>query len=275
MNAVIKLEAAQKDETVTYTVLQIPIERIRAFASQPRKWFDPEELLARAESMKALGQQDPVTVERIAGDPDHDYELINGESRLRSAQMAGIKTLWAAVRSVPFASKVEKHLASLVANFNRSDHTPMEISNALQVQVTEGGKSQRDISRALGMSEMWVSRYISLQNLHPEIQALMHPARSKAERLALASAFELARLPIDQQLKIFAAARCPDGTVNLQRRKVRSLKKGEQVQNIDSFQTWTYEREMRYRALHKPNPQHVAQLRAGIQEFRRLLEALR
>jgi ParB family transcriptional regulator, chromosome partitioning protein len=140
---VVKLEViAKNDAVVTYTVRQIPIERIRAFAAQPRKWFDREEIHARAESMKLLGQQDPVTVEPVTGDPDHDYELINGESRMRSAIEAGMPTLWAAVRSVPFPSKVDKHLASLVANFNRSDHTPMEISDALHLQVTEGGKSQ-------------------------------------------------------------------------------------------------------------------------------------
>jgi ParB family transcriptional regulator, chromosome partitioning protein len=264
------LDIAPKE--VTYAVRQIKIERIRAFAFQPRKWFDAEEISARAQSMKALGQQDPVTVEPAFGDPEHDFELINGESRLRSAREAGIKTLWAAVRSVPFPSRVEKHLASLVANFNRSDHTPMEISDALHVQVTEGGKNQADISRALGKNPMWVGHYLSLQKLHPKLQALMHPSRPRAERLAPATAFELARLPVDRQLEILNSSRGADGKVTVVRVKIRAaVKFGERVEP----QTWTAARERKYQEFNRPDPTHVARLSAGIAEFRSILEARR
>jgi ParB/RepB/Spo0J family partition protein len=200
-------------QEVTYTVLQIPLRRIRAFDFQPRKYFDPEEIRARAASMKALGQQDPVTVERIVGDPDHDYELINGESRLRSAKEAGLKTLWAAVRSVPFESRTEKHMASLVANFNRSDHTPMEISDALHIQVTEGRRSQAEVARAIGKTDFWVCSYLSLQDLHPEIQKLLHPTVHKSNRLATTIGFELAKIPSDRQLEIYELAKRGDGKI--------------------------------------------------------------
>lgn len=268
------LEVVPKETVITYAVRQIRIERIRPFAFQPRKWFDPEEITARAESMKALGQQDPVTVEPVFGDPDHDFELINGESRLRSAREAGIKTLWAAVRSVSFGSRVEKHLASLVANFNRSDHTPLEISNALQVQVTEGGKNQAEIARAIGKSQMWVSAYLSLQKLHPELQALMHPARPRLERLAPATAFELARLSLEKQMEIAKRSKDANGKVTLQRVKIRALKNYGFNLN-DSTRTWNMDRQRRYEILHRPNAEHVTHLQAGIREFRSLLEARR
>lgn len=259
---------------ITYAVRQIRIERIRPFAFQPRKWFDPEEISARAESMKALGQQDPVTVEPVFGDPDHDFELINGESRLRSAREAGIATLWAAVRSVSFGSKVEKHLASLVANFNRSDHTPMEISDALHVQITEGGKNQAEIARALGKDPVWVGHYLSLQKLHPSFQDMMHPSRPRAERLAPATAFELARLPSDRQLEIMNSSRDADGKVTVLRVKIRAaLRSG--VQGEPQPGVWTADRERRHQAFHQSDPAHVAHLAAGIAEFRSKLEAVR
>jgi ParB/RepB/Spo0J family partition protein len=260
---------------IAYTVRQIRIERIRAFDFQPRKWFDAEEITARAESMKALGQQDPVTVEPVFGDPDHDFELINGESRLRSAREAGITTLWAAVRSAAFGSRVEKHLASLVANFNRSDHTPMEISDALHVQFTEGGKNQAEIARALGKSTMWVSSYLSLQRLHPDLQAMMHPARARAERLAPATAFELARLCADRQIEILKSSRGADGKVTVARVQIRAALRGGEKAAPSHNQTWTVEREKRHQELFRSDPAHVAQLRAGINEFRSLLEARR
>lgn len=122
-------------------------------------------------------------------------------------------------------------LASLVANFNRSDHTPMEISDALVVQVTEGGRTQGEVARALGKHENWVSRYLSLQRLHPQLQALMHLSIPRAERLSPAAAFELARLPL--------------------------------------------ERHKKWQDHYRPDPQQQAHLRAGIAEFRRLLERRR
>lgn len=207
------MNKSTKTDQVTYEVLQIPLARIRAFEFQPRKWFDPQEIQARAQSMRALGQQDPVTVERVLDDPDHDFELINGESRLRSAHKAGIKTLWAAVRSRPFPSRAEKHMASLVANFNRSDHTPMEISDALFVQVSEGGKTQHEIAQAIGKPEMWVSHYLSLQKLHADIKPLLHPTVHKDKRLAPAVGFELSMVPTERQLEVLEAARGADGRV--------------------------------------------------------------
>jgi ParB/RepB/Spo0J family partition protein len=262
-------------QPVTYEVLQIPISRIRAFAFQPRKWFDPEEIAARAESMRAIGQQDPVTVERVLGDPDHDYdyELINGESRLRSAQAAGLTTLWAAVRSQPFGSRTEKHLASLVANFNRSDHTPMEISDALQVQVTEGGKSQREVARALGKQESWVSQYLALQRLPPEIKALMHPALSKDERVSFATALEFVRLSPERQQEVLRQSRGPDGKIVINRMQVRAQRAEKQSDSAHLSNAWTLERHRERQDHYRPDPRHVAHLRAGIEEFRWMLQA--
>jgi ParB/RepB/Spo0J family partition protein len=317
-------------DAVTYSLKQIPLNRIRAFAFQPRKWFDPREIRARAESMKAMGQQDPVTVEPLTGDPAHDYELINGESRLRSAQKAGIKTLWAAVRSRPFESRTAKHMASLVANFNRSDHTPMEISDALHIQVTEGGKSQGEIARAIGKTDFWVCSYLSLQKLHPDIRALLHPTTHKDKRIAATIGFVLAKLEPDQQLKVMKSARGSDGRITMLRVKIEAeiigLKKGksrmtpskrrEKIVNtmralnldvaklksivdsdrgeaakelaksdvlkdgIETLQTvkaaieteWTPER-MASAQKHRDQPDDVVKdLRAGIAEFRRMLE---
>ena len=263
--------------SVTYAVRQIPIKRIRAFASQPRKWFDPDETRARAESMRLLGQQDPVTVEPVTGDKDHDYELINGESRLRSAQEAGLKTLWAAVRSVPFGSVTDKHLASLVANFNRADHTPMEISDALQLQSTDGGLTQAELAKALGKSQTWVFLYLSLQKLHPDIQAMMHPSRPAGERMAASTAFELARLPMAKQAELIQSARDVDGKVTVKRMQLRALKSGGQRPAVigPTSMEWTPERDRRRQAMLSWKPDQVAHLRAGIEEFRRLLDSRR
>ncbi|MFM2330967.1 MAG: hypothetical protein RLZZ26_474, partial [Candidatus Parcubacteria bacterium] len=197
---------------VTYVVEMVRINRIRRFVMQPRTYFDPDEITARAGSMKAVGQQAAIVVERVCGDPTHDFEIIDGESRWLSAREAGIEEVLCIIRSVPYASPVEKHLASLVANCNRSQHTPMDFSNALQLQVREG-MSQAELARATGEQPMRISLYLSLQDLHPDIQPLLEPTTPKKGRLSPAVGFSLARVPRDKQLEALALTRRPDGRV--------------------------------------------------------------
>lgn len=201
---------------VTYSAKTVGTDRIRRFTLQPREYFDPVEITARAESMKAVGQQSPVTVEAVSGDPKHDYELIDGESRWLSAKKAGIAKMLVLVRSAPFASVSEKHLASLVANFNRSEHTLMEVSNALLKQINSG-MTQRDLATALGKTEFWVSDHLLLQKLHPEIQALLNPRAKDRDRISMASAIALTTVPVDKQLGVLKAVRkSAHGRITLQ-----------------------------------------------------------
>lgn len=54
---------------------------------QVRKHFDEEELKALAESIKAVGLQEPLTV--MEEDPhSHKYTLVNGERRFRALNRA-------------------------------------------------------------------------------------------------------------------------------------------------------------------------------------------
>jgi ParB/RepB/Spo0J family partition protein len=252
--------------TITYSVEQVPIERIRAFDFQPRKWFDAEEISARAASMKLIGQQDPVTVERICNDLNHDFELINGESRLRSAKEAGIATLWVAIRSEPFGSKIDKHLASLVANFNRSEHTALEICDALCIQMAEGKLNQTELAKVLGKSQSWVAQHVSLTKLHPRAKQLMHPSRAPKDRLSMSAAVELARLPHAEQLEVI---RLSHGAIH--RMKLRVAAKAHVEVAQPCALPWTSERMKKRQVYRDTKLEHVEKLRAGIAEFRALL----
>lgn len=65
-------------------ILDIPLVQIRAFATQPRKHFDPEKLRQLAENIKVKGQLMPAIVRELSGAERRDklrYELIAGERR--------------------------------------------------------------------------------------------------------------------------------------------------------------------------------------------------
>ena len=65
----------------------ISVEQIEANPYQPRTHFDQEALAELADSIKAQGIIQPVTVRQLG--PNH-YQLISGERRLQASKLAGL-----------------------------------------------------------------------------------------------------------------------------------------------------------------------------------------
>lgn len=181
----IKQEAQNEKEIIT-----VPVSSIRRYEEQPRTEFDQGGLEALAESIKEYGLQQPITVVVLKDDKVHDYELKDGERRLRAHQIAGIEYIDVIV---DYETKPgQQHLQSLISNFNRAGHTPIEISNAL-AKERENGVTAAALAVACGKSDVWVYQHLSLQNLHPDLQELMSE-RSSKKKLRLQSAYELSRI---------------------------------------------------------------------------------
>lgn len=180
----------------------IPLAKIRPYAGQPRTYFDPDVIAGTASSIKENGQTTPVIVEVINGDPIHDYELIDGETRYRSALEAGESEVAAIIRPFGlFKSDDEKHLVSFTSNYNRTELTPMDLSNALRRQV-DSGRTQSELAVLLGMNQMTVSNYLQLQKLHQELQARLHPKMPRDQHIAPNTGFLLAKVPLRRQLEV-------------------------------------------------------------------------
>ena len=71
-------------------VFHLPIDKIRSNPYQPRKYFNRAALEELAESIKAYGVLQPITVRKMNGGY---YELVAGERRLRASEMAGLETI--------------------------------------------------------------------------------------------------------------------------------------------------------------------------------------
>ena len=74
----------------------VPVELIRPSDGQPRKSFDAESIAMLAESIAESGVVQPLVVRPLS---DGRYELIAGERRWRAAQVAGLATVPAVLRS--------------------------------------------------------------------------------------------------------------------------------------------------------------------------------
>ncbi|MEA3323170.1 MAG: ParB/RepB/Spo0J family partition protein, partial [Patescibacteria group bacterium] len=149
-------------------VLSVLVASIRRYVDQPRTEFDDDALRALADSIVEHGLQQPVTVVALE-DCRHDFELKDGERRWRAHQLANLEYIEVIV---DYKTKSgEQHLQSLISNFNRKDHTPMEISNAF-VKERASGTTVDSLAKACGKSTTWVYQHLSLQNLHHKLQKL-------------------------------------------------------------------------------------------------------
>ena len=113
-------------------ILQLSPNEIVPNRYQPRRGMDEESLAELAESIKANGVIQPVTVRRTPT----GYELVVGERRLRAAVKAGLETIPAIVRDVDDDALLP---LALVENVQREDLDPIEKAEAYRVLTEELG----------------------------------------------------------------------------------------------------------------------------------------
>ena len=111
------------DETLDSST--IALEKIELPPSQPRRYFDEEQLQQLTDSIKTHGIIEPLVV-RPKG--DGQYELVAGERRYRSAKMAGLATVPVAIREL--TDTQARHI-TLIENLQRVDLNPVEETEAV------------------------------------------------------------------------------------------------------------------------------------------------
>jgi ParB/RepB/Spo0J family partition protein len=174
---------------------------VRPFKGQPRKTFRGIKRLA--ENIEAIGQLTPIVVSPVKT-AKFDYELIDGERRLRACRLAGIE-IEAIVRRDPGA---ERYALSVASNFHRQKHDCLEICDAIQV-LKKSGKTLKEISEIFGKSITFVMQHDSLVKLDPQVQQmLVAPVEGKKRerfggsgRLSFSQALTLAPLPAAVQIR--------------------------------------------------------------------------
>jgi ParB family chromosome partitioning protein len=171
--------------------------------------FNPRDELTEieetAESLRAKGQIQPVTVARRAaflnahpGQEDQigeeaDYVVIDGNRRLAAAALAGLTELRIDVNDDLAASAADLLEAALIANIHRVDVPPIDQAKAIQELVQVHG-SQGQVAKRLGKTPAWVSQRLALLELTPELQEKVETGELKVE-----PARRIGRLPKEQQ----------------------------------------------------------------------------
>ena len=105
---------------------QLKVDLIQPGRYQPRTGMDDERLQELAESIKAQGLIQPITVREIARGR---FEIIAGERRWRAAQLAGMSEVPVIVREVDDHATLA---IALIENIQREDLSPLEEASAIK-----------------------------------------------------------------------------------------------------------------------------------------------
>lgn len=143
-------------------VLFLPVERIRANPSQPRRFFDPERLEALSQSIARYGVLQPLSVRKR----QEHYELISGERRLRAATMAGLREVPCLLVSV---NMEESSVLALVENLQRENLSILEEAQGISRLIEIFGLSREEAARRLGMSPSAVANKLRLLRLPGDV----------------------------------------------------------------------------------------------------------
>jgi ParB family transcriptional regulator, chromosome partitioning protein len=143
----------------------LPLDKIRPAADQPRKTFYQESLEELAASIRERGVLEPIVVRPMKGQDAGIFEIIMGERRYRASRIAGKETIPAIVKEI---NDEDAAAEALLENFQREDLNPIEKARAVEGLLKM--MSYEKVCKVLGVSETTVRRMLELLELPPSVQ---------------------------------------------------------------------------------------------------------
>lgn len=134
--------------------------------AQPRKTFNSETIAALAESIKANGMLQPITVHSV-GDR---YEIVAGERRYRACRLLKMDKIPAIIKEL---SPRQVSELALIENLQREDLNPIEEAAAIDTLMREFSLTQQEVSSRIGFSRPAIANAVRLLQLDKKIQAMI------------------------------------------------------------------------------------------------------
>lgn len=149
------------------SINEVPVFKIKANPNQPRREFLPESLQELADSIRQIGIIQPITLRLME---DGSYQIIAGERRWRAAQMAGLTTIPAYVRTADDENMMQM---ALVENIQREDLNAIEIALAYQNLIEQYDLTQDKLSEKVGKKRATIANYLRLLKLPAQVQVAL------------------------------------------------------------------------------------------------------
>lgn len=145
----------------------IPTNDIFPNLYQPRKHFDEESIDELAQSIKAYGIIQPLSVRRIG---DEKFELVAGERRLRAAKKAGL--IEVPVIIIDITDKDSAAIA-LLENLQREDLNYIEEAEAYHNLIKDHAYTQEQLAEAIGKKQSTIANKIRILKLNDNIRKIL------------------------------------------------------------------------------------------------------
>lgn len=201
------------------SINEIDLSKIKVNPNQPRSEFNQEAMQELADSIAEIGIIQPITLRETAED---EYQIIAGERRFRAAQMAGLKSIPAYIRT---ASDEDVMEMALIENIQREDLNSVEIALAYQHLLDQYNLTQEKLSERVGKNRATIANYLRLLKLPAEIQMGL-----QNKQIDMAHARALASLSDPKlQVKVYREIVENDYSVRRVEELVKSLTQGEAV----------------------------------------------
>ena len=178
-----------------------PIINIFPNPDQPRRNFSEKGLQELSKSIKEKGVVQPLIVRKRSNGAG--FEIIAGERRWRAAQLAQLDTLPVIVREFSDNEVLE---IAIIENIQREELNPIEEARGYQQLMERFGRTQEQVSTALGKSRSYIANLLRLLNLPNEIISYLISGQISAghAKVLVSSddAIKISRLIIDNNLSV-------------------------------------------------------------------------
>lgn len=134
-----------------------------AYHNRDIAWLTKERCQDLIYSIKKNGQNDPILVRRIVGDPNYDYEIIYGVRRWFACSMIPNQKVL-----VKFTDADDKHCMVLmhIENADSKDISEFERAFSFAEQMKSGlFKNQTELADAVGLTQGTISKMIKAANI--------------------------------------------------------------------------------------------------------------
>lgn len=146
------------------TINEVSVADIYPNADQPRRDFDESAMQELAASIREIGIIQPITVRQGS---DGRYQIVAGERRWRAAQIVGLTTIPAYIRTIDDENIMA---VALVENIQREDLNAIEIALAYQHLLEGEGMTQEKVAERVGKSRTAVANQLRLLRLPAQVQ---------------------------------------------------------------------------------------------------------
>lgn len=144
--------------------LLVSIDKIHPNPNQPRQDFDESRILELAQSIRANGVIQPITVCEAK---NGTFLIIAGERRWRAAKLAGLREIPIYLKNVEPDRILE---LALIENIQREDLNPIETAQAFDQLIALHKLTHEQIAERTGKDRSTITNFVRLLRLTGEVR---------------------------------------------------------------------------------------------------------